>query len=82
LTDRPSFVVTGGAQGVGRAISERLAADGAVVVLDVIDELGWHHERVQLVSGDARDPETTGRAAAAAEAAGPLTGWVNNAAMF
>ena len=29
-----SFVVTGGGQGVGRAIAERLLADGHVVVLD------------------------------------------------
>ena len=67
---------------MGRAIAERLAADGAVVVLDVTDELDWCHDRVQLVSGDAGDPAISGRAAAAAEAAGPLTGWVNNAAIF
>ena len=29
-----SFVVTGGAQGVGRAVAERLADDGAAVVVD------------------------------------------------
>jgi NAD(P)-dependent dehydrogenase (short-subunit alcohol dehydrogenase family) len=37
-----SFVVTGGAQGVGRAIAERLARDGHVVVLDRDeDALAW-----------------------------------------
>ena len=82
MSIRPSFVVTGGAQGVGRAIAERLTDDGHVVVLDVVDRLDWHHERVVLVVGDARDPGTARRAAATAEASGPLLGWVNNAAIF
>jgi NAD(P)-dependent dehydrogenase (short-subunit alcohol dehydrogenase family) len=34
LTEEASYVVTGGAQGVGRAIAERLARDAHVVVLD------------------------------------------------
>ena len=33
------------------------------------------------MSGDARDPDVARRAARAAEDAGPLTGWVNNAAV-
>jgi NAD(P)-dependent dehydrogenase (short-subunit alcohol dehydrogenase family) len=74
--------VTGGAQGVGRAVAERLTSDGAVVVLDVTGRLDWRDDRVQLVTGDARDPDIAHRAASAAEAAGPLTGWVNNAAIF
>jgi len=82
MRDRPSFVVTGGAQGVGRAIAERLAADGEVVVVDVTDHLGWQHERVRLVTGDARDVDVATRAADRAEIAGPLAGWVNNAAIF
>jgi NAD(P)-dependent dehydrogenase (short-subunit alcohol dehydrogenase family) len=82
MPTRPSFVVTGGAQGVGRAIAERLTEDGQVVILDVTGQLDWQHERVILVVGDARDPETAQRAAATAEASGPLLGWVNNAAIF
>ncbi|MBM0224252.1 short-chain dehydrogenase [Micromonospora sicca] len=82
MPTRPSFVVTGGARGVGRAITERLARDGQVVVLDVTGQLAWQHERIVLVTGDARDPETAQRAAATAEATGPLLGWVNNAAIF
>lgn len=82
MLTRPSFVVTGGAEGIGRTIAERLTDDGQVVVLDVIGQLEWRHERVTLVVGDARDPESAQRAAATAEAAGPLAGWVNNAAIF
>ncbi|GAA1609493.1 SDR family NAD(P)-dependent oxidoreductase [Actinoplanes couchii] len=77
-----SYVVTGGARGVGRAVVERLAVDGHVVVVDVVERLGWEHPRVGLVSGDAADPGITVRAAAVAEEAGALAGWVNNAAIF
>ncbi len=77
-----SYVVTGGAQGVGRAIAERLAVEGHVVVLDVVDRLGREHERVRLVAGDAADPALARRAAEEAEARAPLVGWVNDAAVF
>ena len=77
-----SSVVTGAARGVGRAIAERLARSGPVVVLDVAGHLDWEHPGVRLVSGDARDPDVARRAARAAEESGPLTGWVNNAAVF
>ncbi len=82
MTADSSFVVTGAARGVGRAIAEALAAVGEVVVLDTADRLDREHERVRLVSGDARDPRVAARAAALAEAAAPLAGWVNNAAVF
>jgi NAD(P)-dependent dehydrogenase (short-subunit alcohol dehydrogenase family) len=82
-------VVTGGGRGVGRAIVERLLADGgAVVVLEHdADALAWvaghpAGERVQGVAGDAADEAVTGVAADRAEAAAPLAGWVNNAAVF
>lgn len=54
-----SYVVTGGAQGVGRAIAERLAGDGHVVVLDVAEQLGDRHDRITLLTGDAADPATS-----------------------
>lgn len=82
MADDASYVVTGGAQGVGRAIAERLAHTGQVVVLDTATSLGWSHPRVILHSGDAGDGQIAAAAAARAEAAAPLAGWVNNAALF
>ena len=82
MSTRPSFVVTGAAQGVGRAIAERLAQSGHVVVLDVAGQLAWQHANVGLISGDAGDPAVAQRAAEVAEQSGPLAGWVNNAAVF
>jgi NAD(P)-dependent dehydrogenase (short-subunit alcohol dehydrogenase family) len=82
VSTRPSFVVTGAAQGVGRAIAERLARSGRVVVLDVAAQLDWRHADVDFVSGDAGDPAVARHAADLAEQAGPLAGWVNNAAVF
>lgn len=78
----PSFVVTGGSQGIGRTVAERLARHGHVVILDVSPPTGWHHDRVTAVLGDARNPDVAQKAAATAETQGPLTGWVNNAAIF
>ena len=77
-----SYVVTGGSQGVGRAIARRLAQRGHVVILDLADALDWSDPQVTLVSGDAREGRVARRAAASAESAAPLAGWVNNAAVF
>src|SRR5215218_3728765 len=76
-----SYVVTGGAHGVGRAIAERLAGGDHVVVLDVAAP-DWSRPGVTAVTGDAGDEAVAERAADAAEAVAPLAGWVNNAALF
>ena len=80
-------VVTGGGQGIGRAIAERLLADGAsVVVLEArADDLDWtaaYADRVAVVTGDAGDDEVARQAASVAGSLGGLSGWVNNAAVF
>jgi NAD(P)-dependent dehydrogenase (short-subunit alcohol dehydrogenase family) len=80
-----SYVVTGGGRGVGRAVVERLRADGhAVVAIDREDAaLRWvDGERVRAVVGDASDESVAERAADLAGHAGVLSGWVNNAAVF
>ncbi|RLV49257.1 SDR family oxidoreductase [Nocardioides mangrovicus] len=77
-----SYVVTGGARGVGRAIAERLSAEGDVVVLDVVDDPPPHDTGLVLLTGDAGDEDDARRAARTAEELSPLAGWVNNAAVF
>jgi len=82
-------VVTGGGRGVGRALVERLLSDGGAVVAVELDPaaLAWTErhpagDRIAGVVGDAADQAVTGQAADLAEAAAPLAGWVNNAALF
>ncbi|NLU76692.1 SDR family oxidoreductase [Streptomyces sp. HNM0575] len=84
-----SCVVTGGGRGIGRAVAERLLAEGRFVVVietdpDSLEWLERHPRatRAAAVTGDAADEAVTGRAADLAEEAGPLRGWVNNAAVF
>jgi len=87
---RRSVVVTGGGRGIGRALVERLARDEATVVVAIEREaaaLDWitahpYADRLVSVVGDAANEQVAECAAARAETAAPLAGWVNNAAVF
>jgi NAD(P)-dependent dehydrogenase (short-subunit alcohol dehydrogenase family) len=77
-----SVVVTGSGKGIGRAIAERLTAEGWTVVgLERSPGSGTVEEGIvaEVVLGDASDRTAHERAAAAAHARAPLAGWVNNA---
>jgi NAD(P)-dependent dehydrogenase (short-subunit alcohol dehydrogenase family) len=76
-----SYVVTGGGRGVGRAVVDRVLADGAAVVAIERDECELP-PGARAVIGDASDEAVAERAADLAEAEGALAGWVNNAAVF
>jgi NAD(P)-dependent dehydrogenase (short-subunit alcohol dehydrogenase family) len=80
-----SAVVTGAAMGIGLAVAQRLVADGYRVVC-----VDWNAEALERavaalgtaatgVAGDIGAWATHERAADAAEAAGTLRAWVNNA---
>ena len=77
------YVITGGAQGIGRACAERFAAEGARVMIADIDPAGA--EAAEAIGGafhatDMSDPEQV-RALAAATVArfGRIDIWHNNA---
>jgi NAD(P)-dependent dehydrogenase (short-subunit alcohol dehydrogenase family) len=81
-----SAVVTGAAKGIGRAILDRLLADGWHVIAVVRGaedaerlerELG---DRGAVAHGDVSELSVLADAAAAAELGGPLKLWVSNAA--
>lgn len=82
-------VVTGGASGIGRSITDRLLSEGAkgVVVVGRNAETNAevsraHGDRVRIVQGDVRDLETHREAAkAAVETYGKIDVYVPNAAL-
>lgn len=81
----PTYVVTGGGRGVGRAAAERLANHVYVISLDRdADALEWTADRpaVEGLAGDAADERTLNAALDRASQVGTFTGWVNNAAVF
>jgi NAD(P)-dependent dehydrogenase (short-subunit alcohol dehydrogenase family) len=87
-----SVIVTGAAHGIGRAYSERLAADGASVALldidakrndEVADGICKKGGKALAIAADVRDFASFKKAVdQAAEAFGSLTGIVNNAGML
>jgi 3-oxoacyl-[acyl-carrier protein] reductase len=77
LTGRAA-VVTGGAQGIGRAVADSFAAAGAGVVLVDVDEA--RVTAAVAVAADVGDEAAVERAAEAATGdLGELAVWVNNA---
>jgi NAD(P)-dependent dehydrogenase (short-subunit alcohol dehydrogenase family) len=88
-TDTRSVVVTGCGAGIGRAIFDRLRADGWFVSgIELVPELAddartgiANDVQGVVVVGDAADRDVLARARAAATAHAPLGGWVNNAAV-
>lgn len=82
-----SVVVTGGADGIGRGVVQRLAAEGdAVVVVDIDGDKLYETAKalaetgvVEPVVGDVASRAVLEQAADRAEALAPLRGWVNNA---
>lgn len=77
-----SVVVTGSGKGIGRAIAERLTADGWIVVgLERSAGSGTREAGIvaEVVVGDAADREAHLAAAARARELAPLGGWANNA---
>lgn len=87
-----SVVVTGAAHGIGRAYSERLAADGASVALldidakrneEVADGIRKSGGKALALAADVRDFASFKKAVdQAAKAFGSITGIVNNAGML
>jgi NAD(P)-dependent dehydrogenase (short-subunit alcohol dehydrogenase family) len=80
--DGTAAVVTGAARGIGLAIAKALVARGAHVVAVDIDANGLesvHGDRLEPLVGDIAEWSTHERAADAAERAGRLRWWVNNA---
>jgi NAD(P)-dependent dehydrogenase (short-subunit alcohol dehydrogenase family) len=87
-----TVVVTGGGQGLGRAYAQRIAADGATVIIaDINVEAGEKVKAEITASGqaahfhrlDVADPASCAElAAAVAKNHGALHGLVNNAAIF
>lgn len=83
----PSVIITGAAGGIGAATCELLTARGLdVVAVDRdaagLEALAARIAGVVIVAGDVQDERTLRAARAAGEARGPLTGWVNNAAVL
>ena len=73
-----SVLVSGAASGIGRAVVERLHADGATVLAADVDEHGLSHlpEGVLSIVGDLTDPTVCAGAVATLDAREAMTGLV------
>ena len=82
-------IVTGGSRGIGRAVSEKLAAAGHVVVVGYVanraeaerlaEDIASLGGRAKIVQGDVADEDDVLALFAAADQLGPLRVLVNNA---
>ena len=87
MNKNKSVVVTGAGTGIGRAIFDRLLADGWYVVgVDFNKELAEKAikdagTRGTIVIGDVADRAVLEKAADIAQAKAPLMGWCNNAGL-
>ena len=83
LLEGRTALVTGAANGIGRAIAERLAAEGARVVAVDVEEVPDLGASVHGLRWDLSETESLdGLLAEAAAAIGPLDVLVNNAGIF
>ena len=83
LLEGRTALVTGAANGIGRAIAERLAAEGALVVAVDVEEVPDLGAAVHGLRWDLSETESLERLLAEADAAiGPLDVLVNNAGVF
>ena len=90
--DERVIIVTGGAQGIGRAYSEGLAREGAKVVVadidaaaaeEVVQALGEDGKDALAVVTDVSQPEATEKMARlTVERFGRIDGLINNAAIY
>lgn len=88
MTELRSCVVTGGGTGIGRAVVHMLARDHVVIMVGrtsaPLERVAAEcpADRVFPLPGDVTDASVLERAADLADARAPLSGWVNNAAIF
>lgn len=85
VTARDVAVVTGASRGIGAATVRRLAADGFHVIAAArtgadLASLASGGDHIAAHTADLRSSDDIERIAAAADAAGRLSVWVNNAA--
>ena len=78
-------IVTGGAQGIGRAIADRLHADGATVVvadLRCAEQAGAELGGLGVTVDVSKEADTLAMAKAALDAYGRIDILVNNAGIY
>lgn len=75
-------IVTGGASGIGAAISRRMLADGYDVISLALRKPDWSHDKLHAVELDLTDEQATRQAAADIAARFAVTHIVHNAGVI